>query len=146
MLETSGHRVPRPAPTRSEATWVRIDPGQAPVQANCLRTLALVIDPADAGPQANFLRTSAVTGRVSHNGQGRWDRLAAFLHLSVIGEALSPEATPDRLASSAVQLAAWAEAASAAVSEVVGAVAVGAAAAADGDRTGNTDETKGVIW
>lgn len=73
--------------------------------------------------------------------------------MSVIGEALSPEATPHRLASSAtVGRAAWAEAATeAVVASAVAAVvpfaaaavvAVVAAAAADGDRTTNTNETK----
>jgi hypothetical protein len=58
--------------------------------------------------------------------------------MSVIGEALSPEATPHRLASSAtVERAAWAEAASEVVPvapEAASEVVVAPAAAADGDR------------
>jgi hypothetical protein len=62
-------------------------------------------------------------------------------------EALSPEEVPARLASSATAARpAWAvavsEAVAAAVSEEVVAVAAGAAAVADGDRTRNTDEIK----
>jgi hypothetical protein len=150
-LETSGHLVRR-------GTSARIGLGE-PARANCHRTLALLTDRADVVAQANYQRTPAPTGRAADNGLDREDQLAASLQavsgadpegIRVTGEALSQEAVPRGLISSAIaEPAAWEAVASGA--EVVfeeavasGAVVVAAVvvAGAGGDHLRKTNETK----
>jgi hypothetical protein len=134
----------------------RIGP-EVPAQASCLLTLAPATDQADVVPQANFRRMSAPTGRVPDGRLDRRVRRVGFLQeaasgadgaaprqLRVTGEALSREAAPGRLVSSAIEAPrAWAAAASeeAVASGVVAAVAA-VEAGGGGDPPGKTGETK----
>ena len=119
-LETSGHLV-------RGRTSARIGLGE-PARANCHRTLALLTDRADVVAQANFRPTRAPTDRGADNGLDREGRRAASLQavsgadpegIRVTGEALSQEAVPRGLISSAIaEPAAW-EAVASAAAEVV---------------------------
>ena len=152
-LETSGHLV-------RGRTSARTGLGEAPALANCLRTLVPLTDRVDVVAQANFRPTRAPTDRGADNGLDREGRRAASLQavsgadpegIRVTGEALSQEAVPRGLISSAIaEPAAWEAVASGAevvfeeavASGAVAVAAVVAAAGAGGDHPRKTNETK----